>query len=390
MSIPRRLGLVPLLIACALPSSADAQPRGLGGPAKGLGQPGGLGAGGGLLKVDPKASALENALLQQVNDLRKKKKLPPMAMSARLRTLMRKESAMAAKGDPAAAKIHERIKTQGMAPYGYMVSAVYGTDAAELFKGLKKDKKIVEAMLKEYVSAGIGALWVPDEPPYYQVTVLFAQEPDPMAGKSGLTKAQTDPVMRAATPRFKGCYDQALKRNPNIGGSMLVKIVIGAGGKVSQSVVLQSLKDVDLDVCLTTVARGLTFPAPYKGKPVTLNHPFAFAPPQGGRRLGKLSDGQLNGVFSRARSSFRRCYDDRLVKKPKIGGEIILALTVLPSGDTKNVRLSEDEIGDLPLAKCILSLAQELRFPRPKFNGEVDVTYPLSFAPPKNEQRGRR
>lgn len=379
MTVPRNAVLVACSFFLVPLGAALGQPRGLGG------NPGGLGAASGLLKVDPKVVAVETALLELVNELRQKKNRAPMVMSARLRALMRTESVMAANGDPMAAKIHERIKAQGMAPYGYMVQAAYGSTAQELFTSVKKDKNMTQAMVEEYATAGIGAFWVPAEPPYFQVTVLIAQEPDPMAGKPGLAKSQTDPVMNAAMPSVKQCYDRALERNPNLSGNMMVKIVIGAGGKVTEAETRQSFGDVELDVCVLTLVRALEFPAPYKDKPVTLHHPFKLTPPQGSRRLGVLSDTQLNGVFSRARPAFRRCYDHRLEEKPKLAGSLTLTLTVLPTGATTQVRISADDIHDEVLTACILELAKELRFPQPKFEGEVDVTYPLSFSPPTKD-----
>ena len=228
---------------------------------------------------------------------------------------------------------------------------------------------------------------MPAEKPYFQVAVMLTRSPDPMAGKPGLAREQTDSIMQRNMFRFKQCYDYALEEDPNLKGQIVLKVVIGPAGSVSEASLLRKMGNGTFDTCALTVARSLQFPKPYKGKPVTLNHPMAFSPAHGTRRRGKLTRTQIDGAFSRARYDFKRCYESRLKAKPQLHGKIVIAFTVRPDGGVTKVRLTEDQPADLTLSNCVLKRAKELRFPRPEHGGEVDLEYPLNFEPPAKKSK---
>lgn len=384
--------LVAALVSGAMDARARPQAQGLEGsskgptPARGLPSSSQGPTGLGLAVQDPKAMALETDLLERINQLRGQKKLEPLRMDGRLRTFVRKEAEMAARGDPAAAKVHERIKSGGYCPYGYWLQSNFGADAAAVLKGLRKDPGTAKALVGDFTLAGIGAFFVPEDPPYYQVTMVLAVEADPMAGQPGLSKAETDPVMQQAMVRIKGCYDQGLQRNPNLGGRALLKIVIGGGGKVQEAAMLQGLSDDLFNQCAVNIARTLVFPKPYKDKAVTLNHPMAFTPPQGNKIVGRLSKSQIESAFTQARFGFQSCYENRLKAKPNLAGTIVVAMTVDASGAASDMRITSDEPNDIDLSRCILKRAESLRFPAPEFGGDVQVSYPLRFEVPQKSQ----
>ena len=341
----------------------------------------GLGLPGGLHKTDPKVMAFEAELLNKINVLRQKKKLAALKMDSRVRGFARREAELAATGDPTAKSIKDRIKGRGLAPYGFQMQYAFGATSARVLKDLQKNRAMEQALIGEFVRVGIGAFWVPIEEPYFQVLVLLPRDPDPMAGEPGLSPAQTNKVMHAAMPRIKKCFDKALKSNPNLRGEVLLQLVIGKAGTVESVKEIKGLGAPAFDVCAMEIVKGLQFPKPYKGKPVTLNHPMRFSPPQGDRRLGKLTTTQIKGTFSRVSIRFRKCYDERVKKKPELKGTIELALTVRRDGGLKDLRVISDDIEDEPLNACVLKVARELHFPRPKHDGEVDLTYPLRFDP---------
>lgn len=373
-----RWSLLPSVIFLMVSASVAAQ----GLPP--LGPPsGGLGSSGGLTNIDPKAMAFEMDLLAQINALRSKQKRPSMTMDNRLRLFARKEAELAARGDPGASNINERIKTGGYAPYGYWVQSLYGANVRDVLAAMRKDKGMRDAVLGEFDKAGLGAFYVPEDPPYFQVTAIMAKSPDPMAGQTGLSTAQTDPVMKQAMTPIQECYNHALERNPNLQGSALAKIVIGGDGTVTEASMLNSLGETMFDACILTVINALKFPRPYKGKPVTLNHPMRFAPPHGSKKVGRLSASQIESTFGRARHGFFTCYESRLRKKPKLAGTVQVSLVVQPDGRATSINITENTTGDQALGTCIKKRSELLRFPPPQFGGPVNVTYPLNFAPPK-------
>jgi len=345
---------------------------------KGLGGKGIL-KGGGLLSVDPKAVAFERELLGLLNELRGEVH-EPLVSNASLVGFSRGESVRIAKSGAKEMRTSAgRIKKRNLAPHGHYIRFAYGAQAKAIVGQLKADSAWLDALTGDFAEVGIGAHWV-DDPGFFQVTVLLARNPDPMLGKPGLSMAQTDPVMHETLPAVKVCYDKALTDNPNLSGKAIFKIVIGQDGAVKSTAVSKSIGHIGFDECAVLILRGLKFPRPYKGKPVVLKHPFAFNPPQGDRRLGKLKERHIRQAFRGARNDFVACYDRRLKAKPNLAGNIELSLTVLPNGRVSQLRTSKDEPGDLPLTSCILKRAQRIRFPKPKFGGEVDLVYPVSFA----------
>lgn len=342
-------------------------PNGLGG----LGQPGGLG------RVDVKAQAVENDTVALLNQRRSQIKQTPLQPDERLRAFARGQAEQAAQGATSVAQAENAVKAQNLAPLGHRLHFAYGATAAALVASLKDGvKPLVESDLTRI---GVGAFQVSDKPLAYQVVLLAVQDPDPMAGKSGLSAAQTDPIMNGADKPLQTCYNAALRDNPNLRGDILLQMIIDANGHVSAAKLLKGLHAERLDACLLGVAQGLTFPEPYRGKPVTLLHPMRFIPPQGDRRLGILTGDQVQNGFKQAQEDFHACYADRLKEQPSLRGTITLQGVVAPDGSLKTMEVLHSDAGDEPLQVCVLQRAKQLHFAAPAQGGEVDITYPLRF-----------
>lgn len=362
MLLSSSAALVVSALALAQPAPAGAAPRGL------------------MLGADPKTLAFETQVLGELNQVRAAASLPPLTMDERLRQFARKYAEHAAKGEPQAGTVNDAIKQQGLAPHGYRTQFSYGATAKRLMDELRKDRAAMTSVQGEFARVGVGAFWVPVEQPYFQVMLLLAADQDPRAGQPGLSPEQTNPVMNAAAERLRSqCYEAALKDDPNLKGEVLFQIVIGAQGKVDSAKLLKKLGSASFDDCGLRLVQGLTFPVPYKGKPVTLNHPMRFTPPQGDRVIGKLTVAQIDTTFRQASTDLRACYDARLKLKPGLAGTLTLALVVEPTGAVRSVEIKEDTLRDEQVGACVLARSKRLVFPAPKHGGEVDVTFPIKF-----------
>ncbi|MBI3178224.1 MAG: AgmX/PglI C-terminal domain-containing protein [Deltaproteobacteria bacterium] len=338
--------------------------------------------------VDPRVPNFEGEVRAALNGLRKPKKLPPLGMDEALRAFARRQAEAGAKGEPAAQKSDEMIKAQNLAPHGYRLQYAFGTKAAAVLRDLKQDNTLTALITEEHVRLGVGVFWVPDDKPYFQVAVLAVREPDPMAGRTGLARAETDPVMQAAASEInKACYEPALVKNPNFGGNLIFQIVIAGAGEVQSAKYLSKSDNAAFDTCALEIVNNLRFPAPYKGKPVTLNHPMHFQPPQGERKVGRLTGDQVTRTFGGASYDFRACFESRLKEaKPGLAGTITLALTVAPDGSVAAIHVQEDTPKDTLLTEGVLARARSLKFPPPEFGAEAKVVFPLRFEaanPPK-------
>jgi hypothetical protein len=83
-------------------------------------------------------------------------------------------------------------------------------------------------------------------------------------------------VIRANFPRFRQCYDQGLKRDPSLAGSVGVRFIIDTTGAVeSASLANGTLNDAAVRACVLGVYSTLSFPEPPGGK-VMVTYPIDF------------------------------------------------------------------------------------------------------------------
>ncbi len=79
--------------------------------------------------------------------------------------------------------------------------------------------------------------------------------------------------------RIQQCYRKALERNPTLAGKIVVRLTVGADGKVKAAVITENtLSDAGVEKCLIELVRGLVFPANPGGGEVVVSYPFIFQP----------------------------------------------------------------------------------------------------------------
>ncbi|MEI9951724.1 MAG: AgmX/PglI C-terminal domain-containing protein [Pseudomonadota bacterium] len=85
-------------------------------------------------------------------------------------------------------------------------------------------------------------------------------------------------IVRQNFGRFRSCYEQGLRRNPQLTGQVKVRFVIGSNGTVSSASNAGSeLPDAEVVSCSVKAFYGLKFPAPEGGAVVAV-YPFMFSP----------------------------------------------------------------------------------------------------------------
>jgi hypothetical protein len=85
-------------------------------------------------------------------------------------------------------------------------------------------------------------------------------------------------IVRQNFGRFKLCYENGLRNNPNLQGRVAVNFVIGHEGEVSQAQSGGSdLPDAGVVSCVVRAFYGLSFPHPESGI-VTVSYPIVFSP----------------------------------------------------------------------------------------------------------------
>lgn len=84
-------------------------------------------------------------------------------------------------------------------------------------------------------------------------------------------------IVRQNFGRFRLCYENGLRNNPNLQGRVTVRFVIGRDGRVSNVGGGGDLPDGGVTSCVTRAFYGLSFPQP-EGGIVTVSYPIVFSP----------------------------------------------------------------------------------------------------------------
>ena len=88
-------------------------------------------------------------------------------------------------------------------------------------------------------------------------------------------------IVRQNFGRFRLCYENGLRNNPNLQGRVVVRFVIGRDGRVSNVGGGGDLPDGGVVSCVTRAFYGLSFPQP-EGGIVTVSYPIVFTPGDAG------------------------------------------------------------------------------------------------------------
>ena len=87
-------------------------------------------------------------------------------------------------------------------------------------------------------------------------------------------------IVAAHINEVRGCYNQALARDPAAHGRVVVQFVIAPDGSVSTAVVADStVDDAVMSVCVAKAVRTWKFPVPVDGGNTMVRYPFVFALP---------------------------------------------------------------------------------------------------------------
>ena len=76
---------------------------------------------------------------------------------------------------------------------------------------------------------------------------------------------------------IKGCYEQALKRDPTLAGKVTIRFTISGSGKVTNARAVRNELGAQVGSCMERAFRRFRFPPP-DGGTVTFEYPFLFTP----------------------------------------------------------------------------------------------------------------
>lgn len=95
--------------------------------------------------------------------------------------------------------------------------------------------------------------------------------------------------------------------------------------------------------------------------------------------MGSLDKELIRQVIKKNVTQVRFCYEQQLIELPTLSGKVAVKFVIAPDGSVSSAQAVENTSGNLAFQNCIAARVRTWRFPKPKGNGSVIVTYPFVF-----------
>ena len=103
------------------------------------------------------------------------------------------------------------------------------------------------------------------------------KKPSAVDGTGVLSPAEVAKVVNRRLGAIKGCYERALRKNPNLEGKITIRFTIAGSGKVSTARATTNELTPDVSNCIVGAFKRFRFPQPDGGS-LTVEYPFLFTP----------------------------------------------------------------------------------------------------------------
>lgn len=103
----------------------------------------------------------------------------------------------------------------------------------------------------------------------------------PKGNEMGLLRPRVHAVVDSHMNEFNGCYKRSLKTNPKLSGTMTMDFEVSDSGKITRlntNSSATSLRDKNVENCVTKVMKSLSFPSAPSGSVLVTSYPFLFVP----------------------------------------------------------------------------------------------------------------
>ncbi|MFP2907305.1 TonB family protein [Pyxidicoccus sp. 3LFB2] len=103
------------------------------------------------------------------------------------------------------------------------------------------------------------------------------------------------------------------------------------------------------------------------------------APASKPKPKASLSAPEIHEVIRANRQDIIDCYDKRRETHPEVKGTVRVKFTIANDGTVPRCAVEKTTAHDVPLEDCIVERVKTWRFPPPRGDGIVTVSYPFVF-----------
>lgn len=96
---------------------------------------------------------------------------------------------------------------------------------------------------------------------------------------------------------------------------------------------------------------------------------------------GSLDKEIIRRIIRRHINEVKYCYEQELVKRPELGGRILVQFVISPMGAVTSSVLQNSTLGNARVENCVVQAVRRWEFPKPLGGGIVIVSYPFVLNP---------
>lgn len=100
---------------------------------------------------------------------------------------------------------------------------------------------------------------------------------------------------------------------------------------------------------------------------------------------GKMDQAAITAGLEPHTQELTDCYMTKVGRRRWLGGHVVLHWDIKKDGTVTSVKLSESDLGNYDIEKCLLDAARSATFDKPQ-GGDADFTVPLDFSAKGNAQ----
>jgi hypothetical protein len=162
---------------------------------------------------------------------------------------------------------------------------------------------------------------------------------------------------------FRTCFEEGLRRAPELGGTVTVRLRLTPGGVDGADVAASTVRDPVVAACVAREAGHLRLaggdPPRTSALEVTLgagDEPVFVPPPVHNAQA-------LRQALREPWSAVEQCFAGALTRAPDAGGRMELRFRVQPSGAIREVAEADTRFPDFDVTRCVLAVYRAAALP---------------------------
>jgi TonB family protein len=202
--------------------------------------------------------------------------------------------------------------------------------------------------------------------------VALAQTPPP---EEKLSHDQIKKTVDSHVDDLKSCMKESGKAE----GKLVIRFGVLPNGHTGDVKIAEASSNSAVDKCIAKAFARWVFPARKAGPFQGVDYPFTFSvpkPPPAPVVSPEEMKG-VEGVINSHMPEVRKCYEDALMKKDDLKGEVDIEMVITPTGSVSTTKIVSTTVKYPMVENCINGLIPKWVFAKRTNPGNLTITYPF-------------